>query len=140
MRLVLVAVAVVALAGCGPDFSGSYAGGLTRSTLCSDGTGGMDTRNAEWSVADVGDELHITPIGGNCGTMLADISGSTAAVRVTTCPTVVANGFTTTESVTGGSVTFEGRTAIATLSGSVWVSGAGVGTCSALTTGTLTRR
>lgn len=86
-RGVLLAVAAV-LAGCAPDFTGTYLGPLTASTTCDNGASwGSAPETFQWGVQDIDGVVSIVPQNGNCGTLTARAEGTSAIFAPKVCPT-----------------------------------------------------
>lgn len=82
MRPILL---VVTLCACGSvDFTGIWAGSLTNTVTCNGATTN-DVGTVRWALAQRGDDLTVTPEGGNCGSFTADVMGDVATMRAKSC-------------------------------------------------------
>lgn len=88
---------LLALAACGggftPSFAGSWIGALKTTGKCTDGSSTNGTRDVRWVLGVEQSTITVAPEGGTCGSLLADIVGTTNAnVRHKSCPP--SGGFT----------------------------------------------
>lgn len=118
---------------------GTYAGPLTSSGTCSDGTPYPTTPQSS--------SLTITQSGGtiswmgSCGaTAVADVSGNTATVRQYSCPSQMSGSNTIQLTVTGGVLTLSGNSLSVNFVARATIAGATTGSCNISVTGTLARR
>lgn len=47
----ILCVALLVLAGCGPDLSGTYSGTVSQTTACADGSGGEQNFSVTWVIS-----------------------------------------------------------------------------------------
>lgn len=77
---------VVVVSACGvPDFSGTWRGTVTADYVCN-GQSQSNATGIEWLITQEGSTLSITPDGGSCGALAADIGSTGAEIRSKTCP------------------------------------------------------
>jgi hypothetical protein len=82
----LVGVLLLAACGGGPSFAGTWFGQLSHSGACSDHSGGFGTLDVRWVIKEAGSTLTITPEGGACGDLTADLNGCVATLEEKVCP------------------------------------------------------
>ncbi len=117
------------LVSCGgTDFSGTWRGPVSLAYACANGSRIDSMGGVEWTIAQTGNTLTITPDGG-CPSIVADVVGSTAELRATNCGGGAA--------VEGGKATLESPTSLRISLQDAFPSTGGA--CSGQTTGTLTR-
>lgn len=143
MKKCLAALVVLLLAGCGGSAftDGTYAGSLTQSSTCSDGSGASQTGQFSWALSQSGSTLTITDTG-SCSPMTAAISGAAATLNQKNCGTQAISGGTETFSITGGTVTANGdKLQVASNSSATLnFSNGSSGNCTGTLVGTLTKQ
>lgn len=129
-KSVLTAVFCCFLVACGPSFAGKWAGGLSYTGSCSDGSVYSGSDPTEWVITERGGLLTITTQG-SCSPLQARVSGQSASLAQKTCPTVTAPGGTATGTFTGGSLSLNEPLLIVSITESVAFvfTGGGAGSC-----------
>lgn len=141
MRRMLVAAAVLALAGCGPGFEGTFEGLLSSRVVCGSAA---DTAPfaASWRLDDNGRAITITPDVDPCVNYTAIPDGATADVRRQSCPSYSGGGFHYYPDVTSGTITVDGDDLDVEMLFTIRFTGSGVAAgayCTDTWTGTLHR-
>lgn len=136
----LVVIALVAAAGCGPDFRGSFAGYLVDHESCADGTGFATAAAFTFTVAaQKGGGLAVSIGNPGCDPLLAIAGGNVATIPATACPpTTSVDGITSTL-IVHGSLTLSEPNLSVVLDGHVDFSGGFTGQCDDQVTGVLGR-
>lgn len=143
-------VVVLALAGCGgssetvapdagPGWDGIYAGPLSASGKCSDGS--IIATGPQSTTLQISHLASILQAPLTCGaTITAKISGNGATVNTTaTCQPQTQNGVTSTLAITGGTFALDGDALAVDLAEHITIAGR-TDTCDAVLTGTLVRQ
>jgi hypothetical protein len=138
-RLLWVAMMGVACGGSA-DFSGHWAGNLQDVGTCSDGSSLNRSEADDWIATQSGNTVSFAG-NSSCGIITAAVSGDTATLQAITCtPVTDGNGVTTQETITGGSVVFNGGSVAVNATISIGFSGAITGSCSGTASGSLSKQ
>ena len=139
MRTIFFLVSALFLVGCGgADFTGTYSGSLINSVTCSDGSGQTYALTSPVKITDMGDELSIQ-MGGACDPLMADAAGESATLRMKACPPTSTNGVTAMVTFTSGSLSLKQNALTVSVTATTQMTGAIVGLCTGISSGTLTR-
>ena len=121
------------------NWSGTYAGSITPTGTCSDGSPFPSTPQST--------SLVITQSGSTISWMVAcgatangDVSGNTATVRQYSCPAQMSGSNTVQFTVSSGVLTLTGNSLAMNLVARATITGATRGSCNVSLTGTLARR
>lgn len=125
--------------GCGPNWNGTFIGTVSQEGTCSDGSSAQDIESAvKVTLRDEGDTVTWE---GSCGsTFIADISGDSAILRESTCPSTTLNdGTTRSTTVEGGTLDLNDNVLRMELDFFITLSGTITATCSLTAEGSLNR-
>jgi hypothetical protein len=124
----LVPTLCLLLSSCGGLYDGTYAGTLSGTIECDDGTHQSNDATVTWDVTTSGESLTIDPHG-TCGTYVGSLFETSGTIDAKTC--------SGTNSIKGGHLTFSASSVIVSITASTSVSGP---TCVATLTGTLNKK
>lgn len=138
MRMMIL-VATVLGAACGPNFTGRFTGNVGSATSCDDGSGGLDNRTTTIDLTEAGAVLTIS-LHGQCDPLSARLAGNVATLMPKTCPPQTAAGITLRAAIASGTLTLnEPNLAFSMRSNAVFSDGVNTLTCSVDNNGSLVR-
>jgi hypothetical protein len=124
----------VSLCACGPTFVGHWTGSFELEGGCTDGSGGFENDDVDWTISESESTLTIEPRTGTCGSFTADAQGDYATLEQKSCPPS-----------TQSTLTLQSGTVLVTSAGLLMVCldlsniGTGGGVCRSHMSGTLSR-
>ncbi|MDI3285975.1 hypothetical protein [Polyangium sp. 15x6] len=138
MKQIVCSVFALCLVACGPDWNGTFAGELSQSGDCSDGSSVPVTEaDIELTLYDNGDTVSWDAA---CGTtVIADVDGEVARLRQSSCPAETVNGTTQSTTIEGGTLRLSDTALRVELDLTVTLAGATTATCDLTAEGTLER-
>ena len=138
MKTLATSILALGLVACGADWNGTFAGDLSQTGDCSDGSSVPETEDPiELTLDDNGDTVAWDAA---CGaTVIADVDGDVARVRQASCPAETVNGTTRNLTINSGTLRLTDTSLRLELALTTTLSGALTGTCELKAEGTLAR-